>query len=296
MVAKFTKVLYEFVVEKGCSLKEGLEIIASKLDRGMESKIEKTGKYLLNELLEGSPLSNSLKKCPYISFDDIYITFIYFAEKTGNLAKTLEFLNSRCERKKNAESKLIEAGIYPCIVVLLALGGSLYLYFSKLFNFGNEVFVYLFLFLVSCGVTFIWIKKTLGENKLYESFLAISFLLKADVSMYDAVSCGALIMGVTTKQGINFINAGEKLLLGMDLETAFSLGRKYSNAFYYADKGGGKADVFEKLANWIGEKDEKKRAICIALLEPLFIFLTGIFLIILVANVFMPYICNLSFI
>lgn len=301
MVEKFTKVLFELLVDKGLSLRECLEIMSGKnrCEKNVaykQKKIEKVGGFLLGEIMKGTTLSNSLRKCPYISFDDIYISFINFAERSGQLKETITFLKGRCERRKETERKLFEAGIYPSVVVCLAGVGCLYLYFSNLLNIGNKIFIYLGILFLVCICVFLCLKKILGENKLYESFLAISFLLNAGINLYDAVDCGAQIVGITTKNGLKFQKAKEKLLLGMDLENSFSLGQKYSDAFFFADKGGGKSDVFEKLAKWLGDNDERRRILCISLLEPLFILITGVFLIILVANVFVPYISDLSFI
>lgn len=295
MMGKFTELLYELFVNKSLDLKESLQIISCS-KKQKNNVMSKSARYILDEIMKGDSLANSMSKCPYINFDDIYISFINFAEQTGQFKETIEFLKKRCDRKKDVKEKVIEAGVYPTVVVCLAGGGCLYLKVSNLFFIQNKFFIHLgFLFIVSIFI-FLCIKKFIGENKLYEAFLAVGFLLKAGINMYDAMNCGAQIVGVTTKFGKLFNQAGSKLLLGMDLEKAFSLGDKYSEAFYYGGKAGGKADIFEKIANWIGEKDEKRRIICLSLIEPFFILVTGGFLIILVVNVFMPYISNLSFI
>ena len=47
-------------------------------------------------------------------------------------------------------------------------------------------------------------------------------------------------------------------------------------------------DVFEKIAVWLNAQDEKKRTICLKLLEPFFICGTGIFLLIFLMNIVLP--------
>ena len=293
MTDNFTKVLYELVVEKQLSLKESLEIISRN---GRSGVISKTASFLLDEILNGCTFANSLRKCPYVNFEDVYISFVNFAERTGNIRETIDFLYKRWERGKERVFKLIEVGIYPGVVVCLAGVGCLLLRLSNLFEIDKSIFLHLFFLFIVCIGIFLGIKKIIGENKLYEAFLAISFLLRAGVSLYDCVSCGAQIMGINSKKGQDFQVAGEKLLLGMDLENAFSLGKRYSDAFFFAEQGGGKADVFEKLAKWIGDDDEKRRKICFSLIEPLFILVTGVFLIILVTHIFLPFINQLTFI
>ena len=290
MLARFTSILYELIVCKGISLKDSLELIADKNN----NIISKTGKYLLNSILQGTSLSNGMKKCPYIKFDNIYISFIYYSEKTGNLNETITFLMKRCNRIKENNFKLFEATSYPFFVILISVCLCFYLMKENSLKFGNEIYRYLFFLFFVCFFVFLGIKKIIGEDKIYEAFLGIGFLVKAGINLYDAVGCGVQIVGAYSSNGIKFQKAREKLLLGMNLHEAFSLGKKYSNAFFYAEKSGGKTDVFEKLARWVGEDDEKRRKICLSLIEPIFILITGLFLIVLVVNFFLPYMSDIS--
>jgi type II secretory pathway component PulF len=59
-------------------------------------------------------------------------------------------------------------------------------------------------------------------------------------------------------------------------------------AFFYAENSGGENDVFEKIALWLNTRNEKKRSICIKLIEPVFISGTGIFLLIFLVNLVLP--------
>lgn len=298
---RFTNILYELIVEKKMKLMESLELIVKHNNNESKSYFErnniigKTASFLLSEMLNGTTFANGLKKCPYINFDNIYIAFINYAERTGQINETISFLNKRCIRKKENKYKLFQASLYPFLVIFLATMGSTFLAVKQYFNFCYDTFIYLGLLVFFSFIVFLGIKKTLGENKIYEAFLGIGFLLRAGISLYDAVGCGAQIVGVSSKEGIKFQIARDKLLLGMDIEKAFSLGKKYENAFFYANKTGGKIDVFEKLADWIFIADEKKRKICFSLIEPIFILITGMFLMLIVSNVFLPYISNFNF-
>lgn len=293
MVGKFTNLLYEFAIDKGLSLQESLEIISQGKEK-QKSILKNTGKFLKDEMLRGTTFANSLRKCSFIRFDDIYIAFINYGERTGCYKETVSFLRGRCNRKKENQYKLLEVGLYPAFVILLGSLGTYYLWKINYLPIGQEIFPYLGLLLFICFLVFMAINKCIGENKLYEAFLGIGFLLKAGINLYDAVGFGAQIIGISSRYGQKFLEAREKLLLGMDLKNAFNLGEKYNDAFYYAEKSGGKTDFFEKIAKWIGQNDERRRKICFALMEPLFICLAGMFLIVLVAKVFLPYITNLS--
>lgn len=292
MITKFTNILADMVVDKGFSLKESLEIMAKK----ERSLIGKTGSFLLGSILQGASLSNSMRRCKYVNFDDIYISFINYAEKSGNFKETILFLKKRCNRREENKYRIIEASIYPVIVIFLSVLFCFYFKNEKYFNLDNDIFAYMFFLIFICFVLFFLISKIIGENKIYEAFLGISFLLKAGISLYDAIGCGAQIAGVTTKIGIMFEKAREKLLFGMDLQHAFSLGKKYDDVFYFAGKIGGKIDVFEKIASLLLKEDEKKRKLCLSLIEPAFILITGLFLIIIVINFFLPNLSDMFFV
>lgn len=290
MEEKFTEILFELIVEKNISLKESLILISEK-NNGI---IGKTCSYLLDSILQGINLSSAMRKNKYMSFDDIYITFINYGEKTGNIKETISFLYKRGKRKQENLFRVFEASVYPFFVILTTIIMCIYLKIQNIFSFGMKFYFFLILIILLCLILFYFIRKLIGENKIYEAFLGIGFLLKDGINLYDAIICGARIVGLTTKEGNLFLKAGEKLLFGMDLQKSFSFIKKYSNAFYYASKSGGNIDIFEKIAIWIGNEDEKKRKICFSLIEPIFIMVTGLFLIIIVSNLFLPYLTNLS--
>ena len=52
---------------------------------------------------------------------------------------------------------------------------------------------------------------------------------------------------------------------------------------------------FKKLAVWIDEKAQKRRKLCLCLVEPLFICVTGVFLLCLVMKFFMPFMNDMNF-
>lgn len=292
MLNLFTNILADLVVCKNFSLKDSLEIISKK----NKSIIGKTGNFLLENILQGTSLSSGMRRCTYINFDDIYISFINYAEKTGNLPETILFLQKRCKRKEENKSRLIESSVYPVIVISLSIIFCIYFKNQEYFKFSKDIFFYILLLILFSFILFICTVKIIGENKIYEAFLGIGFLLKAGICIYDAIGCGAQIVGTTSKTGIMFQRAREKLLFGMDLQHSFSMNKKYKDIFYYADKSGGKIDVFNKIAEWILHDDEKRRRICLSLIEPIFILIAGLFLIIIVINFVLPNISDISWI
>lgn len=304
-VKNFTDSLYELFVEQKLTLVKSLEIIANE----KQSKVQKAADRIKTDLQQGCTFSNALQTCSFLDFDQIYISFVSFAEITGNLQQTLEFLKKRCERKEQSNTKLTEASLYPSFVIIFAIGLCIFLGFYTSSLYGTEsfnsfisqknLFSSVLLLLSFCFVIFAMIKKNLQENKMYESFLAISFLIKSGVNVSVAVGAGIIITGPGSKYGALFQSAKEKLEFGMDVFNAFdcfSLRPELKNAFYYAQMAGNKSDVFEKIATRMGVEDEKRRRKCLALIEPVFIGITGMFLMIVLVLYLMPMMTDTSWI
>lgn len=281
---KFTKELCDLFVNKKLPLTECLKIMAKK----PAGKVKKAAEYVYSVIEKGELFSNALKTCPYISFDNVYVTFILLAEKSGNLQMTINYLNKKCQRDKENKSKLIGSIIYPAFVILFSFVVCIYL--NRLFSTEDSIFIYKFFsFLIFvCGLLVFIIYKFLGTNKVYEAFLAADLLIKEGISASVAVAYGSIIAGIDSKTGRVFMEASRKIELGMNLRTAFNLDKNLEDFFYYVDESGGGKDIFEKIALWIGDKDEKKRTICMQLIEPVFIAVTGSFLFSIILNFISP--------
>lgn len=299
MLAKFTKELCDLFVGKNVGLSESLEIMKFKPEKklffGDGNIIQMAADYIYMGLAEGKLLSNALKSCPYINFPQVYISFILLAERTGDLRKTISFLNEKCKREKENRNKLVTAFIYPGFVILLAFCACIFLCNYAGFNL-NQMFNYFLILILVCIVLILIIKKVLSENKIYEAFLAAGFLIDSGASVLSAVECSINIVGPDSKCGKVFLDVKEKLEYGMDLFNAFRPYKEFEEAFYFADKAGSKADVFEKIAIWMKENNDRKRNFCLILIEPLFIAVTGAFLLLLVMKFFLPYMNDFSWI
>ena len=163
---------------------------------------------------------------------------------------------------------------------------------------------------ICCGLLFFFFR-IIGNNTLFEAFTAVDFLLRNGIELSEAVGCAVQIVGPSSKAGRLFENARLKLSYGMDLRSAFGcrsyeqsyeewgsrqILSKLKEAFYYADAGGSKDDLFERLASYLMEKTERNRELCLSLIEPVFILVTGGFIFILLMTFFMPVITDLGWI
>ena len=305
--ARFTVILEELVCHKSCDLQNAL-LLMSKSEEQRKKQISQAAYNLYDSLKKGNMFSLALKQCPFIEFDEVYISFVGFAERCGNLENTLAFLKNKCIREEQNSSAVLQASVYPLFVVFVSVAATigLFAYSNSLFlsddfgiNVSNEIYTSFYLsfsfLILFCLTSFFLIRKMLGTNKLYEAFLATGFLVKGGESLSNAVNYAVNILGYENKEGQLFANAGKKLSYGAGLKNAFeldslnsSLQKELKDAFFYAENSGGENDVFEKIALWLNAQDEKKRTICLKLLEPFFICGTGIFLLIFLMNIVLP--------
>ena len=303
----FTQLLEDLVCNKACDLQSALYLLSKRKSKKY-SIVTQSAQLVYDSLRQGNSFSMALKNCTFIRFDEMYVSFVGFAERCGKIESTLSFLNKKCCREEENASMLIQASVYPVFVVVVSVAATvgLLLYSNSLwdqeafgFQFSENLFSSFYLsfsFLIMfCIAAFFLLRKILGTNKLYEAFLATGFLIKGGESLANAVNGAVSILGYDSKEGQLFAQAGKKLSYGVSLKSAFelnswnsSLRQELEEAFFYAENSGGENDVFEKIALWLNAKDEKRRAICFKLLEPFFICGTGVFLLVFLMNLVLP--------
>ena len=295
MQKEFTDVLFELFVKQNLSLSQSLLIMSRKPKK---DKVRGAAEIIYSALENGSLFSSALRNCENIKFDDVYIAFILLAEKNGDLKSAITYLHKKLGRQSEQRKKLMGAAVYPGFVVLMAVGASIFIgFYTDTADF-YQLAKYAGVFILLCAFVYAAIFKMLGDNKLYEAFTAVDFLLKKGIELSEAVGCAVQVAGPSGSLGKFFEDARIKLTYGMDLRTAFDSknSRRFSEIFYYADTGGSQQDLFERIAAGLEAENEKKRLICFSLVEPVFIVMTGGFILMLLMTFFMPLINDISWI
>ena len=295
MQKKFTDALYELFVRQQLSLSQSMQIISKKPGN---DAVKRAALLIYSSLEAGNLFSNALRTCSEIRFDESYISFILLAEKNGDLKSTVSYLKEKLNRKKEERKKLLGASIYPAFVILLSIGACIFvgLYTNTADFF--LLFKYVFIFLCLCLILYFLIFRLLGEDSLYEAFTAVDFLLRNGIELSEAVGCAVQLTGPSGSTGRFFENARIRLTYGMDLRSAFDCkeNKKFSELLYYADTGGSQLDLFARISASLEAQSQRRRTICLSLVEPVFITLAGGFILILLMTFFMPLINNISWI
>ena len=279
----FTQNLKELIEEK-LTLYQALKIIGSS--KVTDKKIRNCAEYLADSVENGTSFSSAVRTCPYITFDNVYISFISFSEESGNLNETLDFLLDRTIRKEENRNSLFSALVYPLFVVFLVLCVSV------LFLFSDEIF--------PGSMFLLGIDKREAAKTVFFCFMTFLFFSVITavgggvINMAQACNMASVVLGIDSKFGKVFQKAREGLEYGMDLRTAFSRGndlkvqKKIELALLLAEETGNKNKVFLKIADSLKKENERNRKYCLTLVEPAFIVLTGIFVLGIVINLVLP--------
>ena len=295
MEKEFTDALFELFVKQKLTLSQSLLIMSRKPKM---DAVKKAALLIYSSLEGGNLFSNALKTCSVIKFDEVYISFILLAEKNGDLKSTVSYLKEKLRREKDERKKLIDASVYPGFVILMAIAASIFI--GLYTNTADFLLLakYVFFFLIFCISVYCVIFNMLGNSRLSEAFIAVDFLLKNGIELSEAVGCAVQVAGPSKRIGRVFENARVRLMYGMDLKSAFDCkaGKRLSEIFYYADTGGSQLDLFERISAELESQNERRRNICLSLVEPVFITMAGGFILMLLMTFFMPFINDISWI
>jgi len=113
------------MVLSGVSVGEGVKILASKIE---DMRFRSIFRELASSISQGSSFADSLKESNYF-FPPIIISFIDQGENSGNMVEVFKRTISYWEKKRNIKNRLIDALIYPlllmviifCIVIFLTM-------------------------------------------------------------------------------------------------------------------------------------------------------------------------------
>jgi len=112
-----------FMLKAGLPLAECLQLSSSQIS---SPRLNLALRQMHRDIENGQPLSASLRKHRDV-FSDIAINLVVAGESTGELDVIMERLAIHLEKKSQLRKQLINALIYPVIVVLAAIGVAVFM-------------------------------------------------------------------------------------------------------------------------------------------------------------------------
>ncbi len=112
-----------FMLKAGLPVLEALELASTQVS---SPRLRLTLRLMKQDIESGQALSLAMKKHPQV-FPDMAINLIIAGENTGELDLIMERLAVHLEKKAAVRSHMINAMIYPTVVIVAAIGVSIFM-------------------------------------------------------------------------------------------------------------------------------------------------------------------------
>jgi len=287
------------------SLTDALQILAGE---GIEKQVKESAASLLAMMKKGKGLSDSLRNMDEgkVFFEPLYLTLIAAAELTGNIETVLERIVIDLQRKQKALDSVLNILIYPSIIVLLAITGTIaiivkgmpYFISGGLLSAGvvrdAKTGIAIAGAVLLCGGSALFVcyfRIFNGDSPEFRIFYLLDFLLRSNVTLLDALS-HCIISLARTKYGRALVSIKKDITSGVTFSSAFANVKKFSpyvsGWLSVADKHGNLGEICSSIRDYYARKDDKTREVASKLIEPAVIVLTGIYVLIIMVTVVLP--------
>lgn len=112
-----------FMLRAGLSIAQALELAQKQIS---SPRLNLTIRLMLQDIEAGQSLSAAMKKHPVV-FADMAVNLVVAGETTGDLATIMERLALHLDKKAALRAQMINAMIYPVVVVLAAIGVGVFM-------------------------------------------------------------------------------------------------------------------------------------------------------------------------
>ena len=300
----FTELLLILLKAK-TSLQDSLYILARE---GVEKGVRDSVISLLSSMKKGKGLSESLRhvKSGKVFFSPLYLTLISAAELAGSLETVLERIAGDLRRKRAARENALNILIYPAIIVLLAVAGTIAIIVKGMPYFISGGFLSTdvvsgaktgigiagVLLLAGGGALFIIYFKIFNDDSPeFRIFYLLDFLLRSNVALPEALShCVVSMNG--TKFSKALIAIKKDIAQGVSFSSAFGKIKHFSpyvrGWLSVAAAHGNLSEITGSIRDYFDNRDGKTREVASRLMEPAVIVLTGSYVLIIMVTVVLP--------
>ncbi len=286
------------------SLVKAVDILAHV--QGVSKNIQKTKKLslqVLGNLKKGYSFSRSLLLCSDVSISRDNASVLEAAEQASCVKDVLIFLCYTYEKAVQNRKDIQNAIAYPIFIILTAFVGTAFLiYWKDLFltTISTKTIILVFTQAMSVLVLLfivlgMYIYSSIKEPSLFKLYYTLGFLQQAGFTFSKSLE---LHMGNSTRTHLSktIFYAYNDIRKGTLVSTAF---RKYKLAdesmamlLEIGEKSGSIALSCSQIAKNIDKRYEEKKLLCFKLLEPMLLFIVGIYVLILMNGIIVPYISD----
>lgn len=112
-----------FMLQAGLSVAQALQLAQAQVS---SSRLNLTIRLMLKDIEAGQALSLAMKKHPLV-FSDMAVNLVTAGETTGDLGAIMDRLAAHLDKKAALRAQMINAMIYPLVVVLAAVGVGVFM-------------------------------------------------------------------------------------------------------------------------------------------------------------------------
>lgn len=300
----FTELLLA-LLKGNTSLVDALHILARE---GMEKPIRNSAVALLAAMKKGRGFSESIRLLQdrKVFFSPLYITLIAAAEMTGTIDSVLERIAGDLRRKQQATENAFNILIYPSVIIIIAITGTILLIFKGmplfiaggflsgeiLANAANGIINAGLVLLLGGAVLFTaYFRVFYLDSPEFRIFYMLDFLLRSNIPLLDALA--QCLTGMNDRRyGNALVLIKKNIVSGVPFSRAFStlpgLSPYVTGWLSVADMHGNIGEICGSIKDFYAQKDARKREVFMRLIEPAVIVLTGSYLLILILTVILP--------
>ena len=301
---RFSEMLLSLLRGK-TSLIDALYILSGD---NMEIQIKNSALALLAVMKKGKNLSDGLRltENSSIRFEPMYHSLITAAEATGNIVHVLERIVYDMRRKESAKGNVQGILFYPCIIVAVAIIGTIALVTKGLPVFIEAGFltsdvlsdsvtgiVFAGIILLAGGAILFYFYYRIFYFDLpeYTIFYILDFLLRSNIPLSQALSYCILSVN-NSKYARAIVMIKNEVISGIPFSAAFEHTGIFSGFvtgwLAVADSNGNLTEICENIKDYYEQKDKKQRLAMSKFMEPAIIILTGIYIFIIMITVVLP--------
>ena len=303
-VLVFTQSVHE-LLDCDIPIRNVLNIISTR--KSLSRIIRNAAQEIETSLQEGTSLSLALMNCNALHFDSQYISFIRSAECSGTLKPTLGFLVSYMLQKQKLRNEMALAMIYPLLVVVASLAGSVALvmnakriFFSVSGDPSVAVSSQLLLVVRDTIVMFLCVLAVVvasvifvGNGEKQSVIRGLYFLSKSGMSVKESLPIAFSLVQKDYRLKRKMVELIDSLDSGADVVQAFS--RLDDRCSMYLDLCSFRGDMsraFEQMVQFYEEKRRKKEKFFLQCIEPVTMGILALYIILLLKDVVMPVMFN----
>ena len=300
----FTELLLALLKGK-TGLLDALHILARE---GNETRVRDSAMALHVAMKNGKGFSESLgaMRAGWVFFEPLYLALIAASEVTGNIENVMEHISGDLKRRQWARENAVSMLIYPALIVLLALAGTIAI-FVKVMPFfvsggllsadvvkdanGGAAAAGLVLLLGGGALLISYFNIFKNDSPESRIFYLLDFQMKNNVPLLDALSQCVMNLG-HTRYGGALVRIKKDVASGVSFSAAFA-GTCCFPAYVLgwlsvADMNGCLIEVCGSIKDFYFQKDKRKRETAAKLIEPAVIILIGLYVLILMVTVILP--------